>query len=262
MTGSGGGAGGLTGRSLNAALLRFDELVRTLREKCPWDREQTHASLRRHLLEEAYEALEALDARAGQDDNDASEESDRHLCEELGDLLYQVWFQAHLASERGAFDIADVANRIHDKLVSRHPHVFGDTGDKGAGTAAVDWDALKQQEKGRRSRMDGIPHVLPALLRADKVLDRAARAGLAQPPAAGDAHEESILGDPEINLAQFRSGPTERSLGDLLLAIVEMGRQHGIDPEAALRAKTSDAEDHFRAIESAGPREYGSNIDS
>ncbi len=244
-------------------MLRFDELVRTLREQCPWDREQTHASLRRHLLEEVYETLEALDARAGLDDNDASEESDGHLCEELGDLLYQVWFQAHLASERGAFDIADVANRIHDKLVSRHPHVFGDTGDGGAGVAAVDWDAIKQQEKGRQSRMDGIPHVLPALLRADKVLDRAARAGLARPLAAGDAQERSILGDPETSLSQFRSGPTERSLGDLLLAVVEMGRQHGIDPEAALRAKTCDAEDHYRAVEEAGrQRAARTGIDS
>ena len=107
-----------------ADLVRLDELVRTLRERCPWDREQTHASLRRHLLEETYETLEVIDERAGLDDDDVDERLDGHLMEELGDLLYQVWFQARLASERGAFTMADVARCVHDKLVARHPHVF------------------------------------------------------------------------------------------------------------------------------------------
>ena len=129
MAGSCGADGDLV-----AALGRLDELVRTLRRECPWDREQTHTSLRRYLLEETYETLEALDAMTGADgdggggdregsgsEGSGSEDLDQHLCEELGDLLYQVWFQAHLASERDAFDMADVAREVRAKLVARHP---------------------------------------------------------------------------------------------------------------------------------------------
>ncbi len=164
--------------SLHTAILRLDELVRTLREQCPWDREQTHTSLRRYLLEETYEALEALDARAGGEGE--AEDLDRDLCEELGDLLYQVWFQAHLASERGAFSIVDVAQGVRDKLVARHPHVYGDVVAPDADTVRANWDAIKLQEKGRDSVMDGIPQTLPALLRAVKVQKRAAAAGLSR----------------------------------------------------------------------------------
>ena len=238
---------------LSVAVLRLDELVRTLREQCPWDREQTHSSLRRYLLEETYETLEALDARAGADagggvdiEGGHIEELDRHLCEELGDLLYQVWFQAHLASERGAFDIADVAQQVRRKLVARHPHVFGDVEASDADAVRGIWDAIKLQEKGRDSVMDGIPRTLPALLSAVKVQKRAAAAGL----LAGD-RAEGEFGQTERALAELRTDRGEHSFGELLLAVVELGRRLKVDPEDALRSATERAQRHYRALEQA-----------
>ena len=144
-----------------AELARFDELVRVLRERCPWDREQTHASLRRHLLSETHELLEALDARAPHPDSEVVADADDLLEEELGDLLFQVGFHSRLAAERGAFTLADVARRIHDKLVARHPHVFGDV--KAADSSAVmaNWEAIKRAEK-----KPGLGHGRPAFLAA------------------------------------------------------------------------------------------------
>ncbi|MYB28543.1 MAG: MazG family protein [Acidimicrobiaceae bacterium] len=230
--------GGLIG-----AILRLDELVQTLRQQCPWDREQTHTSLRRYLLEETYETLETLDARTGAEAGDI-EDLDRHLCEELGDLLYQVWFQAHLASERGAFDIADVAQQVRRKLVARHPHVFGDVEASDADAVRTNWDAIKLQEKGWDSVMDGIPRTLPALLSAVKVQKRAAAAGL----LAGDS-PEGDFGETERALAELRADRSERSFGELLLAAVELGRRLKVDPEDALRSATERARHHYRTLE-------------
>ena len=232
---------------LTTAILLLDDLVRTLREQCPWDREQTHASLRRYLLEETYETLEALDARAGREsggDSSDVEELDHHLCEELGDILYQVWFQAHLASERDAFAIADVALGVRRKLVARHPHVFGDVEAADADAVRANWDAIKLQEKGWESVMDGIPPTLPALLRAVKVLKRAAAAGL----VAKDCPRGEFA-DTEQALAQLRADPSEHSLGELLLAAVELGRRLKVDPEDALRSATERSRLHYRALE-------------
>ncbi|HEX6237649.1 MAG TPA: MazG family protein, partial [Acidimicrobiales bacterium] len=150
-------------------LVRFTEVVRRLRTDCPWDRQQTHASLRRHLLEEAYEVLEALDHL----DVDAGEGFDM-LEEELGDLLFQIVFHATLATEEGRFTLGDVARGISDKLVGRHPHVFGDVTVSSADEVAARWEQLKKAEKGRASVMDGIPATLPALLYAAKVQKAAA----------------------------------------------------------------------------------------
>ena len=152
---------------------RFVELVATLRRECPWDAEQTHESLRRHLLEESYEVLEAidgLDVEAGV--------GFEHLEEELGDLLFQVVFHATLATEEGRFTLADVATTVHDKLRSRHPHVFGDVEVSGADDVVANWEQLKKAEKGRESVFDGIPAALPALLFALKVQKKAATLGL------------------------------------------------------------------------------------
>ena len=233
---------------LSVAILRLDELVRTLREQCPWDREQTHTSLRRYLLEETYETLEALDARAGAEAGGGAdiEDLDRHLCEELGDLLYQVWFQAHLASERGAFDIADVTQQVRRKLVARHPHVFGDVEASDADAVRGMWDAIKLQEKGRDSVMDGIPRTLPALLSAVKVQKRAAAAGL----LAGDS-AQGEFGETEQALAELRADRSEHSFGELLLAAVELGRRLKVDPEDALRSATERVQRHYRALEQA-----------
>ena len=130
---------------VGAEFVRFDELVRVLRDECPWDREQTHASLRPHLLEEAHETLEALDARAEVGDDEIDADLDEHLAEELGDLLYQIFFHARLGAERGSFTVADVARGILDKLVERHPHVFGEQCWDDTQTVLYNWEARSRE---------------------------------------------------------------------------------------------------------------------
>lgn len=232
-----------------AAFERFEELVGTLRESCPWDREQTHASLRRHLLEEAHETLEALDARAALDDSRTDTDLDEHLCEELGDLLYQVFFHARVASERGAFDAAGVADSIHDKLVGRHPHVFGGPSEFAVAedSAAVlgNWEKLKAAEKGRRSSMDDISAAQPALLYAVKTLERAASAGVGHEDL-GCGRPDTVVSDAARLLSAYPGSRAadpdcsageepEGLLGDLLLAAVRLAHRRDIDPETALR---------------------------
>jgi MazG family protein len=214
--------------------------VRTLRDQCPWDRAQTHASLRRHLLEETHETLEAIDARVGLDDDEYDDERDAHLAEELGDLLYQVFFHARIAAERGAFTVADVTRGIHDKLVVRHPHVFGDVelhGDDQADTVVANWEAIKKAEKGRDSAMDGVPPALPALLFALKVQQRAARSDV------------GVVAEP----AETGHDLTETELGDLLFGLVEAARRLDVDPESALRAAASRFVARFREAEGDPP---------
>ncbi len=185
-------------------LVRLDELVRTLRERCPWDRRQTHGSLRRHLLEEAYEVLEALDEVAALDavgatnassglrvaDDDSDDTSPRAtaaLEEELGDLLFQVYFHARLASEAGRFTLADVARGIHDKLVDRHPHVFGDDDAPTAEDVAANWEVRKLAEKKRTSVTEGIPAAMPALALTAKLQRKALAVGMTLPSLADEA---------------------------------------------------------------------------
>ena len=222
-------------------LLRFAELVRTLRSRCPWDREQTHASLTRHLLEEAYEAVEAIEGldRQGADGLDAMD----HLREELGDLLFQVYFHATLAAEEGYFTLADVARGIHDKLVHRHPHVFGSVQAETAGQVMANWDRIKQAEKGRASVMEGIPAALPSLLHAAKVQRRAASVGFDWKSVEGAYPKVAE------ELEELRERPSEDELGDLLFAVVNVARHLGLDPEAALRGATAKFRDRFGAVE-------------
>jgi tetrapyrrole methylase family protein/MazG family protein len=205
-----------------AELVRFDSLVRVLRAECPWDREQTHESLTRYLLEEAYEVLDAIAGLAGGGDD----AGDEHLQEELGDLLFQVVLHAAIARERGAFTLADVARGIHDKLHARHPHVFGDVVAETADDVLGTWEANKKLEKGRSSVFDGIPSSLPALLYATKVLRKAASLGI--------EHEPGSLGG---------------DVGGQLLDLVAAARAEGVDPEAALRAATTELADRARATE-------------
>ncbi|MEM7142451.1 MAG: nucleoside triphosphate pyrophosphohydrolase [Actinomycetota bacterium] len=223
---------------------RFEELVRVLREQCPWDRKQTHASLRQHLLEETHETLEAIDARSTLDDGEYDPDLDEHLAEELGDLLYQIFFHARLASERGAFTVADVAEGIHDKLVVRHPHVFGDVDADEADTVVANWEAIKRAEKGRESAMDGIPSALPALLYALKAQKRAAGVGF-----DWDGGPEVAYADVEDELAEVREDPCEAEVGDLLFAAVQVARRLDIDPESALRGAASRFVGRFRTVE-------------
>lgn len=188
-------------------LLEFLAVMRRLRAECPWKREQTHRSLARYLLEETHETLEAIDVGAATGDWD-------HLREELGDLLLQVYFHAVVAEESDAFTLDDVARGITEKMVRRNPHVFGDAADpaKTGDAASVNeaWEAIKATEKARTEVTDGLPPTLPALLYADKVLDRLAREGTAVEPDGDD-------------------------LGDRLLALVAEARETGTDPEQALR---------------------------
>jgi len=218
-----------TAPDLASAIVAFDDLVRTLRAECPWDREQTHHSLTRHLLEEAYEVLDAiehLDVEAG--------EGFDHLEEELGDLLFQVVFHAVLAAEEGQFTLTDVARGIHDKLRERHPHVFDpEVGATTVEQLSVDWEARKVAEKGRRSVMDGIPAALPALAYAAKVQKKAASQGV-----------------------DWRTlpGVAPGSLAARLLDLVDEARAAGVDPEQELRAAVTALRDAFTAAEAPADR--------
>jgi len=185
-------------------LLEFLEVMRRLRAECAWKAGQTHRSLARYLLEETHETLEAIDT------GDAT-----LLREELGDLLLQVYFHAVIAEETGEFTIDDVAADIVAKMRRRNPHVFADAPGGSPGQINEAWEAIKATEKQRDSVTDGIPPTLPALLYADKVLDRLARAGATPMPSGDD--------------------PAEEDLGDRLLALVAEARESGIDAEQALR---------------------------
>jgi XTP/dITP diphosphohydrolase len=188
----------------------FLEVMRQLRRECAWKQEQTHRSLARYLLEETHETLEAIDTG-----------DPEHLREELGDLLLQVWFHAVIAEEAGEFTLDDVVTDIIDKMRRRNPHVFGaDAGQGAAGTAASVnevWESIKATEKQRTSVTDGLPPGLPALLYADKVLDRLDR----------------VHADP--SLVDDASAPGTRDIGERLLALVAEARESGVDPEQALR---------------------------
>jgi len=212
-------------------MARFDELVRDLRERCPWDRDQTHQSLTRHLIEEAYEVLEAIGGLP-------SDEAYEHLQEELGDLLFQVVFHSRLAAEEGRFTLADVALGIHDKLVGRHPHVFAPTSGADGSTSAdqvlENWEKIKKAEKGRASVMEGIPPELPALLYAAKVHRKAATLGL-------DLVDSDAPGGTSARLSEH--------WGHRLFALAAETRNAGFDPEAALREVTTARRRHVEAFE-------------
>ena len=197
-------------------LLEFLDVMRRLRAECEWKAGQTHRSLARYLLEETHETLEAIDT------GDMT-----HLREELGDLLLQVYFHSVIAEESGEFTIDDVAGDIVAKMHRRNPHVFAPPGEErapGGDAAAINeaWEAIKAQEKSRDSVTDGLPPGLPALLYADKVLDRLERAGSA--PSSCHLEDEKV---------PPRGG--EGDLGDRLLALVAEARESGVDPEQALR---------------------------
>jgi len=190
-----------------ARLLDLVEVMDRLRRSCPWDREQTHESLARYLLEEAYETLEAIDGG----DRD-------HLREELGDLLLQVMFHARIAAEDAdaPWDVDDVAAGIVEKLIRRHPHVFASVEVADADEVNANWESIKAAEKGRESALEGIPIALPALARADKLLSRVERAGLDGVSVPQDAN------------------PADR-IGGRLLDVVRAARAEGVDAEQALR---------------------------
>lgn len=225
---------------------------RRLRQECPWDREQTHHSLVQHLVEEAYEVVDAIsalspEAPAGEPDYGAY----AHLEEELGDLLLQVIFHATLASESAGFDVEEIAEQIRRKLVRRHPHVFGDADAPSATEALGQWDERKRLEKGRESAMDGVPASLPALMRALQFQRKAASRGFDWPDAAGPLDK---IAEEAAELAAA-DGAEQRSdeLGDLLFSIVNLARHLEIEPELALRHAADRFSDRFRSMEASGP---------
>ena len=226
-------------------LVRFEELVRTLRARCPWDMRQTHQSLTRHLLEETYEVLEAIDELG-------SPSGYAHLEEELGDLLFQIAFHAILAAEQGEFTLADVARGVHDKLVERHPHVFGP-----AGSPMPNWEEMKKSQKGRSSVMEGVPGNLPSLLYAFKLQSKAASVGFDWKDAAGawpKIREELAELEQAIASSSSSRHDVNDELGDVLFSVVNVARHLGIDPEAALRDASAKFRRRFTAVEALAER--------
>jgi len=221
-------------------LARTVALMHRLRQQCPWDREQTHDSLRPYLVEETYEVLDALEAVGmGASSDGAGYE---HLEEELGDLWFQILFHAELATEAGQFTIADVARSVHQKMVRRHPHVFTELQVAGPDDVVANWERIKDDEKQRSSALDGIPTGLPALALAAKLLSRAAKAGAAADPGALGRRLEAVL--------PADAGGDD--FGRVLLAVVRLAQDRGIEPEDALRRATLAAARRFRAAEERG----------
>src|SRR5580704_12344035 len=233
-----------------AALLEIMERLRSA-EGCPWDREQTFASIAPYTIEEAYEVADAIDR------------SDlKQLKDELGDLLFQVVFHAQMARERGEFDFEAVAAAICDKLVRRHPHVFGGAGRLTAAEQSVAWESIKARESPRDSALDGVPRAMPALMRAFKLSKRAARVGF------DFEHHDQTADKVAEELAEVREAAAQSALtngsdagtgaspeifeeiGDLLFAAANLARKLDVDAEAALRSANAKFERRFRGMES------------
>jgi tetrapyrrole methylase family protein/MazG family protein len=219
-----------------AEVMGFAEVVRRLREECPWDREQTHASLTKYVIEEAYEVVDAIESG-----------SVAHLEEELGDLLLQVFLHAAIAAQAGDFTLADVARTVTEKMVRRHPHVFGDVVVGGAADVHRNWEAIKAAEKGDAAKpssaLDGVPGSLPALSYAAKLSKRAAAVGFdwdSLVPVFDKVREE---------VAELEADPSADELGDVLFTVVNVARHLGHDPEAALRMATAKFRRRFEVVE-------------
>ena len=210
---------------------------------CPWDREQTRTSLKAYLIEEAYEVLEAIESeRAGR------------LQEELGDLLFQVVFHVKIASERDEFRMADLLRRLIDKMVSRHPHVFGGASVRTSGEALAQWESIKQHEADvegrRRSVIDGVPRAMPSLLRAQRIQTKAARVQFDWPDAhAAWAKVEEEMREAAEALAGGQPERFSEELGDVLFSLVNVARLSEIDSEEALHRAIERFRRRFTAME-------------
>ncbi len=226
-----------------SAIGRLLAIMRRLRDPdggCPWDLEQDFHSIAPYTIEEAYEVADAI-----------AREDPAALKEELGDLLLQVVYHSQMAEERGWFDFREVAEAVSDKMVRRHPHVFGDRRIADAGEQRRHWEELKAQEQGGTpSLLDGLPQAVPALLRARKLQERAARAGFDWPDTAGVlAKVEEELGELRRAIAQEDRSAAQRELGDLLFSLVNLARWLACDAEDALRDANRRFERRFRTME-------------
>jgi ATP diphosphatase len=233
------------------------EIMARLRgpDGCPWDREQTFDSIKRHTLEETYEVFDAIERRAWPD-----------LKDELGDLLLQVLFYAQMASEAGYFTLQDVASNLNAKLIRRHPHIFGDVVASDSADVLRNWEQIKQSEKkasatpqsssSQSSMLDDIPRTMPAILEASKLGSRAAKVGFDWPNADGlfDKLQEEI-GELKAELTPSSEGQSQTAVqaefGDLLFTAVNLARHLKVDPETALRATNAKFRRRFAAMESA-----------
>lgn len=230
------------------------EIVRILRAPggCQWDGAQTHQSIRRNFLEEAYEVAEAID-----------EGSPDHLKEELGDVLLQVVFHSSIEQDAGRFDLNDVADGVCRKLIYRHPHVFGDVSVSSTDEILSNWEELKKAEKGQSTQADAVDAVarsLPALWRAEKVQKKAAKAGFDWPDVSG-AMDKLREETAELSAAMDGRGDVAEELGDLLFAAVNAARFLSVDPEDALHAASDKFARRFRRVEEAAAAQ-GRSMDS
>ena len=223
--------------TLAQALVDLQQLTERLRRECPWDREQTERTIVPHTVEEAYEVADA--AFAG---------DDAKLLDELGDLLFQVYFLSLLLEERGAGDLEQVATRVHEKLVRRHPHVFGETEARTAGRVRENWERIKTTQEGREGVFHDVPETLPSTLHARKVQRRAAAVGFDYPDLTGPLeHVRQELAELEHELARSGEPAPETEadprvadeLGDVLFTAVNLARRLNVDPELALRRTTA-----------------------
>ena len=229
-------------KSVGQAAERLDEVIGILRKECPWDRVQTHHSLRPYLLEEAYEVCEAIDT-----------EDSINLREELGDVLLQVVLHAAIAQEEGLFDWKDVINEECDKMLRRHPHVFSDEKAKTVDKVVEKWENVKSKEHGNATqteRLSDVPKALPSLTRSQKVQKRAGDAGLDWKDIAGPlAKIREELDEWEEALATGEREAMSEELGDLLFSVVNAARHAGLDPEASLHKATDKFIKRFRSLE-------------
>lgn len=213
-------------------------IVKILRKECPWDRKQTHDSIKDNLIEEAYEAVEAVDNRDFEE-----------LKKELGDLLLHVVFHSRMATETNSFNIEDVIYSIQEKLIRRHPHVFGDADADDERKVAENWEAIKKKE-GKKSVLDGIPNHLPALIKAQRMQEKAANIGFDWPEwkQVWDKLEEEMQ-EFKDTLDQNDSGKTEEEFGDLLFSLVNAGRFFNLNAEDCLRRTNRKFQKRFQYIE-------------
>lgn len=228
---------------------------------CPWDRKQTHESIGKNMIEEAYEALDCIEAG-----------DEAHLREELGDVLMQVVLHAQIAADAGAFTMADVARDINDKLIRRHPHVFGECSATSADEVLAIWDSVKLAEKGAKDAdaaeagerpeglLEGVPRSLPALMEAQKVSRKAASAGFEWETVA-DVWDKVAEERAEFEAEAPGTAERELEFGDLLFALVNVARKEGIDAESALRASTAKFRERWAAMENAA-HEGGVSLES
>ena len=220
---------------------RLLDILEELREKCPWDRKQTNESLRTNTIEEVYELCDAL--AAGDDGN---------ICKELGDVLMHVCFYALFGSEKGRFDIADVCNRLSEKLIFRHPHIYGEAKAETAGQVEDTWEQIKRKEKdGNKTVLGGVPSALPALIKAYRIQDKARHVGFdweQREQVWGKVKEE--ISEFEAEVDRMDADKAEAELGDVLFSLINAARLYHINPDNALERTNRKFIRRFNYLES------------